>query len=363
MNESGRIRVLIVDDSAIVRKVLTTILSGEPDIEVVGTAPDPIVARQKIIALDPEVITLDLEMPRMDGLTFLEKIIKHHPLPVIILSSLAHNAPGLAMDALRRGAVDVIAKPGGPYSVGDLKAELPDRIRAAAKARVGVKVSPSTPAPMPAPAAGTPLAGPATRNAVKLILLGASTGGTVAIEHLLRVLPEDMPPIAVVQHIPAGFSRAFADRLNTVCAMNIAEAKDCDLLSPGQVRIAPGNWHMELEKAGAVYRVRLHNGPKVCYQRPAVDVLFRSAVPFAGPDYISVILTGMGNDGAEGMRLLHQRGVVTYAQNEASCVVYGMPREAVALGAVDSVGTPEDIARQLIERCRGVRPAANQRAS
>ncbi|MBI4906349.1 MAG: chemotaxis response regulator protein-glutamate methylesterase [Acidobacteria bacterium] len=368
MSPSPPIRVLIVDDSAIVRKVLSGLLADEPDIEVVGTAPDPIVARQKILSLSPDVITLDLEMPRMDGLTFLDKLMKHHPLPVIVLSSLAYNAPGIALDALRRGAVDVIPKPGGPYSVGDLKSELGRRIRSAAKARLGVRAQatlPTVTTPGVIAAAAAPALAPVARqHAVRLILVGASTGGTVAIEQLLREFPADMPPIAVVQHIPAGFSKAFADRLNTVCRLNVAEARDGDVLSAGSVFIAPGNWHMELDEAGTAFRARLHDGAKVCYQRPAVDVLFKSAVPYAGSDCVAVILTGMGNDGAEGMRLLHQRGAGTYAQNEASCVVYGMPREAVLLGGVDGVGTPAEIAQQVTGRCRGQRPAnASLRAS
>jgi two-component system chemotaxis response regulator CheB len=291
-------------------------------------------------------------MPRMDGLTFLDKLMKHHPLPVIVLSSLAHGSQAVALDALRRGAVDVIPKPGGPYSVGDLRGDLPNRIRAAARAKLAPQHAPAVIRSEPAPIS--------VNNATRLIVIGASTGGTVAVEELLRVLPAAMPPIAIVQHIPAGFSKTFADRLNTVTSLHVEEAYDNALLVPGKVLIAPGNWHMELQLDGGKVRAKLSAGPKVCYQRPAVDVLFRSVISF-GESCTAVLLTGMGNDGAHAMQLLHQKGAYTMAQSEASCVVYGMPKEAVALGAVDWMGTAAEIGAQLVHRCIATRMLHSQR--
>jgi len=349
-----KIRVLIVDDSAIVRKVLSTILSEAPGIEVVGTAPDPYVARDKILALSPDVLTLDLEMPRMDGMTFLDRLMTHHPLPVIVLSSLAKDSANVAVEALRRGAVEVMAKPGGPYSVGDLAHDLPHRIRAAAAVRISGKgPKPATqPAREPAPAPSAPAVRKAStepRSAVDLIALGASTGGTVALEDLLTRLPEQMPPIAIVQHIPAGFSTAFANRLNSVCRLRVEEATDSRRLEPGLVLVAPGNRHMTVERGATGLRVRLNDGPKVHYQRPAVDVMFRSILD-ARCKCSAAILTGMGDDGAEAMRKLHDAGAFTMAQSEETCVVYGMPREAVRLGGVDRSASPAGIAEVLTQR-------------
>jgi two-component system chemotaxis response regulator CheB len=332
---NGKIRVLIVDDSAIVRKVLTDLLSGAPDIEVVGTAPDPYVARDKILALKPDLLTLDIEMPRMDGLTFLGKLMRHQPMPVVVISSLGQASCTAAVAALRLGAVDVIAKPGGPYSVGDLRSELPARIRAAVSARVR---------PAPEPAAGLAAAKPVSlAKAVdgwgpgSLIAIGASTGGVEALERVLSALPASVPPIVVVQHIPAGFSRAFADRLNRCCALEVAEAMGGELATAGRAFVAPGNFHMEVQRVSAGYRLALHEGPKVCYQRPAVDVLFASVAAEAQGAATGVLLTGMGSDGAQGMLALKRAGARTIAQDEATSVVYGMPREALRLGAVDEV--------------------------
>jgi two-component system chemotaxis response regulator CheB len=343
------IKVLIVDDSAIVRKVLSTILAAAPGIEVVGTAPDPYVARDKILALSPDVLTLDLEMPRMDGLTFLDRLMTHHPLPVIILSSLAKDSASVALEALRRGAVEVMAKPGGPYSVGDLANDLPQRIRAAAAVRRGhgraPQVAPQVRDTAPAPRRATS----EPRSAVDLIAIGASTGGTVAIEELLTRLPEHMPPIAIVQHIPAGFSAAFANRLNRVCKLRVEEAVEGARLEAGLVLVAPGNRHMVVERQAGTLRVRLDDGPKVHYQRPAVDVMFRSVLE-TRCKCTAVLLTGMGDDGADAMRLLHDSGVFTMAQSEETCVVYGMPREAVRVGAVDRSASPSAIAEILTQR-------------
>jgi two-component system chemotaxis response regulator CheB len=341
MAAERRIRVLIVDDSAIVRKMLAEALASEPDLEVVGTAPDPFVARDKIITLKPDVLTLDIEMPRMDGLTFLKKLMRFHPLPVIVISSLAQSSSQAALEALQCGAVEVLAKPGGPYSVGELKQDLPQKVRAAAHARVG-KARPQ----WSAPAAAGPLvlAGASTST---VIAIGASTGGTEALREVLTGLPENMPGIVIVQHIPPLFSLAFANRLNGLCRMSVKEAADGDRLTAGLVLIAPGNFHMTLRKAGGEYRVAIQGGPRVCYQRPSVDVLFESVAQVAKGDAIGAILTGMGSDGAEGLLQMKRAGARTIAQDEASSVVFGMPREAIRMGAVDRIVPLDRVAAEL----------------
>jgi two-component system chemotaxis response regulator CheB len=353
-----KIRVLVVDDSAIVRKVLSDVLSQQPDIEVAGTAPDAFVARDKIVALRPDVVTLDVEMPRMDGLTFLDKLMKHYPLPVIVVSSLTQNSTRAALEALNRGAVDVLAKPGGPYSVADLKDDLPQRVRAAAAARLRAAAA-SPPARQPAPAA--PAAAPAPRTgapAQSLIAIGASTGGTVAIERVLAALPASMPPIVIAQHIPPGFSATFAQRLNKVCALEVKEAEGGEALTGGMAVVAPGNRHLEIERIpGGGWRTRLHDGPKVCYQRPSVDVLFRSVAREAGSRATGVLLTGMGADGAAGMLEMRRAGADTIAQNEETCVVFGMPREAIRVGAAAHVLPLDDIAAALMKLAPAPAPA------
>jgi len=335
-----KIKVLIIDDSAIVRRILTDALAACPDIEVAGTAPDAYIGRDKILSLNPDVLTLDVEMPRMDGLTFLRKLMKHHPMPVIVISSLGQSGCEAAITALRDGAVDVLPKPGGPYSVGDLVALLPDRIRAAAAARIrrprAEETRPQS-APVPAPLQLPEQEYAAPHSRVELIAIGASTGGTEAIEAVLREIPPDCPGIVAVQHIPAGFSRAFADRLNRVCRIGVKEAVEGDYVEPGQALIAPGNYHMMVRRAARGLRVSVQDGPPVCYQRPAVDVLFSSVALATAAATVGVILTGMGRDGAQGMLKMHRAGSFNIAQDEQSCVVFGMPREAVAAGAVDRV--------------------------
>ncbi len=334
MLANRKIRVLIVDDSAIVRRILSEALSGESDVEVVGTAPDPYVARDKILALRPDVLTLDIEMPRMDGLTFLKKLMHFHPLPTIIISSLAQPTCLAALQALEFGAVEVLAKPGGPYSVGELRHNLVQKVRAAAASRirrvepaVASEAKPSPPARLAAPRLppGTVLA------------IGASTGGTEAIASVLKRLPQSCPAIVITQHIPGQFSRAFAKRLNDLCAMDVKEAEDGDTVRSGLALIAPGDFHMLLRGSGGHHYVSVKSGPRVCYQRPSVDVLFTSVAEAAGADAVGVLLTGMGNDGAHGLLKMRQAGARTIAQNEATCVVYGMPREAVELGAAAQV--------------------------
>jgi two-component system, chemotaxis family, protein-glutamate methylesterase/glutaminase len=341
MDAARKIRVLIVDDSAIVRKMLTEALASEPDLEVVGTAPDPFVARDKILSLRPDVLTLDIEMPRMDGLTFLKKLMRFHPLPVVVISSLAQSSSQAALEALQCGAVEVLAKPGGPYSVGELRHDLPQKVRAAANARVG-HAKPQLSAPTPA----APLVLAGTSSAT-VIAIGASTGGTEALREVLTGLPENMPGILIVQHIPPVFSLAFANRLNDLCRLRVKEATDGDRLTPGLALIAPGNFHLTLQKVAGEYRVRVQDGQRVCYQRPSVDVLFESVALVAKGDAIGAILTGMGSDGAQGMLKMKKAGARTIAQDEASCVVFGMPREAIQAGAVDMIVPLHRVAAEL----------------
>jgi two-component system, chemotaxis family, protein-glutamate methylesterase/glutaminase len=332
MTPGGRIRVLIVDDSAIVRKILADAIAAEPDLEVAGTAPDPYIARDKILALSPDVLTLDIEMPRMDGLTFLKKLMLYHPLPVIVISSLGQASCQATLDALHSGAVEVLAKPGGPYSVGELRLSLAAKIRAAAAARVR-RPAATAPAPQNAPP-------PAPAKAFRpgtVIAIGASTGGTEAIERILTTLPAGMPGIVITQHIPPVFSRAFADRLNRICALEVKEAADGDAVTPGRALIAPGNFHLLMRRSSDGYRVQVKDGPQVCYQRPSVDVLFSSVAEAAGRDAVGVLLTGMGSDGAQGLLRLKRAGARTIAQDEATSIVFGMPREAIRLGAADHV--------------------------
>ena len=327
---SRPIRVLIVDDSAVVRKLVSEALRADPGIEVVGTAADPYVARDKIQELNPDVLTLDLEMPRMDGLTFLKIVMSQRPLPVIIMSSMTPRGSGHALEALRLGAFDVLAKPGGAYTFGDLGPQLIARIKATAGARL------QRVAPPPAAALRAPPHPAFTRtgSARQVILLGASTGGTEALREVLTQLPAGLPGIAIVQHIPPVFSKAFADRLGRQCAFDVREAADGDRLTPGLALIAPGNFHLLLNWEADHYRVRVVDGPPVWHQRPAVDVLFKSAAGCgAAPYALAGIFTGMGRDGAEGLLALRQDGAATFAQDEPSSVVYGMPRAAWENGA------------------------------
>ena len=323
------IRVLVVDDSAVVRQVLTQELSRNSDIEVVGTATDPYVARDKIVSLRPDVVTLDVEMPRMDGLTFLSRLMKHFPLPVIILSSVTPQGSEAAVRALALGAVDVVSKPGSAYTVADVGQLLVSRIRLAASSRC-LRPQSQPPAPV-SPGADLPL----LRMTHKLLAIGASTGGTQAISEVLARLPVTTPGTLVVQHMPEHFTAAFARRLNENSAMEVREARQGDTVTPGLALIAPGNRHLVLRRNGTLYEVELKDGPPVHYQRPSVDVLFHSVARHAGPNAVGVILTGMGADGAAGLLAMKTAGAHTIAQDEASCVVYGMPHEAVKLGAVD----------------------------
>ena len=347
MTGVDQIKVLIVDDSAIVRKVLTDALSGEADIEVVGTAPDPFVARDKILTLKPDVITLDIEMPRMDGVTFLKKLMHYRPMPVIVISSLGVASSRTAVEALEAGAIDVLAKPGGPQSVGELRFTLASKIRAAKIARLRCSgeqfTAPQMPLMTSAPTSFPPNA---------LIAIGASTGGTEAIHRVLREFPANCPGVVIVQHIPAVFSRSFANRLDQLCAIRVREAVDGDRVEPGLALIAPGNFHMLLRRSSAGYSVEVKDGPLVCFQRPAVDVLFHSVSEAAGPSATAAILTGMGSDGVQGMLAMKRAGARTLAQDERSCVVFGMPKEAVKVGAVDRVLPLSEIGGALLAEAK-----------
>lgn len=367
-----RIRVLIVDDSALVRKALTDSLGSDPEIEVVGTAIDPYVARDKILQLDPDVLTLDIEMPRMDGLSFLKLIMQHRPMPVIIISSLTTGGSHKALEALQAGAVDIMAKPNGSYSMTSDSATLCAKVKAAFQAKFRHR-PPAASSPEPAATAapaGTlrpvvqPLARASTATPVaprraspnpernfsakQLILMGASTGGTEALKEVLTHLSGNLPGICIVQHIPAHFSRAFAERLNGLCQLEVREAKNGDRVQPGLALVAPGGFHLLLRRTGGIYTVELNEGPMVHHQRPAVDILFDSAVRAgAAPTTLALLLTGMGADGAAGMLKLKEAGAATVAQDEASCVVFGMPREAIRLGAAQKVLPLEQMAGHI----------------
>ncbi len=339
------IRVLIVDDSAVVRKLLREGLDREPDIEVVGTAPDPYVAREKIVSLKPDVITLDIEMPRMDGLTFLRKLMAHYPLPVIIVSSLTQAGGEMAMEALEAGAVEVMCKPGGSFSVGDMTLQLADKIRAAARVNVRARAAAAAERASAAP----PRTLAMTKTTNKIIAIGASTGGTEAILEVLRRFPPSIAGIVIVQHMPAKFTTSFAKRLDSLCQIRVKEAEEGDSIVPGIALLAPGNFHMMMRRSGARYYVNVRKGPLVWHQRPAVDVLFNSVATYGGPNAIGVLLTGMGKDGAEGLLKMRQAGARTIAQDERTSVVFGMPKEAITLGAAEKVLPLDQIAEAVIE--------------
>ena len=329
------IKVLVIDDSALVRKVLTEELNKQPDITVVGTAMDPYVARDKIVSLKPDVLTLDLEMPRMDGLSFLEKLMRHYPMPVVVVSSLAPKNSENAFRALRMGAVDVICKPGSAYTTHQVSREIIKAVRTASIAKVNIYEEDRKYKGNDRQRVMTGRGLAVTTH--KLIAIGASTGGTKAIEIILKDLPLNTPGIVIVQHMPPVFTKNFADRLSELCLINVKEAEDGDLVQSGTALLAPGNYHMLLEKSGAKYYVRIKHGPPVNYHRPSVDVLFKSVAKAAGKNAAGVILTGMGSDGAKGLLEMKQAGASSFAQDEATSVVYGMPKEAVKLGGVDKV--------------------------
>ncbi|HEX4808714.1 MAG TPA: chemotaxis response regulator protein-glutamate methylesterase [Bryobacteraceae bacterium] len=328
--DGRKIRVLVVDDSPLVCRLFRDAINQQPDMEVVGAAPDPFVARDMLLKLKPDVMTLDVEMPRMDGLTFLRKVMHYQPMPVIVISSLTQSASRTAIEALRGGAIDVLAKPNGPNSVGELSLALAGKIRAAAAARA--RRSPTGTA-----AGKLAEIERSTWPSGSLIAIGASTGGTQAIEELLTSLPAHSPPIVIAQHIPAGFSGAFAARLNSLCRIEVREAQHNDVIKEGQALIAPGDLHMMVSRLSSPWRVMVRSGPRVCYQRPSVDVLFRSVAECNASHIVGVLLTGMGTDGAEGLLRIRRANGRTIAQDEETSVVFGMPKAAIELGAAGQV--------------------------
>ena len=340
------IKVLIIDDSAVVRKILTEELSKYDDIEIVGSAVDPYIARDKIIKLKPDVITLDLEMPRMDGLSFLARLMKHFPMPVIVLSSLTPKNSELGLKALDLGAVEVLCKSGSAYSTKDISLSLSHAIRAASRAKLNVHTTSAEDNLGETESYGALL----THTTNKVIAIGASTGGTKAIETVLKGLPVTSPGTVIVQHMPEKFTATFSERLNEICPMEVREAKNNDRVSPGVALIAPGNQHMLLNRSGGNYIVKIKGGPRVHYQRPSVDVLFQSVAKHAGRNALGVLLTGMGADGARGLLEMKNAGAVTMAQDEQSCVVFGMPREAIRLDAAEMVVSLGQMSRSII-RC------------
>jgi len=357
-------RVILVDDSAIVRQVLQAQLSRQPGIEVVATAADPFAAREKILELKPDCVVLDIEMPRMDGLTFLKKLMKFHPVPTIICSSITPKGCTLALECLEAGAFEVVSKPGGNFSVGDVATRLAELIRAATHApKQAIAAAAATVPALTAVNALTPAKPKVLPTAFRpglsdrLIAIGTSTGGTEALREVLAALPVDVPPIVMVQHMPEGFTKAFADRLDRLCKIAVKEAEDGDALLPGRALLAPGNRHMRLVRDGAgaasKWIVRVADGPRVLRHKPSVEVLFESCAQYAGKNAMGIIMTGMGNDGATGLLSMRKAGALTVGQDEPSCVVYGMPREAALCGAVQVVSPLDKIAKHIVDFTSG----------
>ncbi len=357
-----KIRVLTVDDSALIRQLLAHLLSKDREIEVIGSAPDPYIAREKIKALNPDVLTLDVEMPKMDGLTFLEKLMAGHPMPVVMVSSLTEAGCQTTLRALELGAVDFFTKPKIDLREGmeDLAQDLIAKVKAAATAKVrgqglGARGK-STSGASPLASRPSPLASSSAmlKTTDTIIAIGASTGGTEALREVLEVLPPNTPPIVISQHMPERFTKTFADRLNGLCRISVKEAEDGDSVLPGHALVAPGNYHMTLVRSGARYSVRLNQDPPVNRHRPSVDVMFDSVARYAGGNSIGVILTGMGGDGAKGMLAMKQAGAFTIAQDEATCVVFGMPKEAIKMGGADKVLPLDHIPVAILTHVRAV---------
>jgi two-component system chemotaxis response regulator CheB len=352
------IKVLVVDDSALVRETMTAILSSDPELEVIGTAPDPIIAAQKMAANPPDVITLDIEMPRMDGLTFLRQIMVQRPVPVVVCSSLAEQGAETTLKALELGAVEIIIKPrlGAKRFLEESRIRIVDAVKAASCAHVrkpvgtGLQVQPKLSADAVIQKRSSAEA--MIQTTQKVVVVGASTGGTEAIRELLESMPHDGPGMVVVQHMPEHFTRAFANRLDTLTRMTVKEAENGDAVLQGRVLVAPGNRHTLLKRSGARYHVEVKDGPLVSRHRPSVDVLFRTAAMYAGANAVGVIMTGMGDDGAKGMLEMREKGAHTIAQDEESSVVYGMPREAVRHGGVAVELPLREIGREILRRAR-----------
>lgn len=355
-----KITVLVVDDSALIRKLLTEIINSQPDMEVIGAAADPLVAREMIREMNPDVLTLDVEMPKMDGLDFLEKLMRLRPMPVVMVSTLTEKGSDVTFRALELGAIDFVAKPKIDIASGlkDYGSEITNKIRTAKSARLKRHAPPVT------KSATADAVLPAIANRVasteKLIIVGASTGGTEAIKEFLMHMPPDSPGILVTQHMPEGFTKSFANRLNGLCRISVIEAKGGERVLPGHAFIAPGHSHLLLKRSGANYMTELNQGELVSRHRPSVDVLFRSAANYAGKNAIGVILTGMGKDGAVGMLEMHKAGAYNFAQDEASCVVFGMPKEAIAAGGVNEIVSLKDMARCVLSKLSSIGAHGNR---
>ena len=356
-----KITVLVVDDSALIRKLLTEIINSQLDMEVIGAAADPLVAREMIREMNPDVLTLDVEMPKMDGLDFLEKLMRLRPMPVVMVSTLTEKGSDVTFRALELGAIDFVAKPKIDIASGlkEYGVEIANKIRTAKSARL------KRHAPMPVTKSATADAVlPAIANRVasteKLIIVGASTGGTEAIKEFLMRMPPDSPGILVTQHMPERFTKSFANRLNSLCRISVVEAKGGERVLPGHAFIAPGHSHLLLKRSGANYMTELNQGELVSRHRPSVDVLFRSAANCAGKNAIGVILTGMGKDGAVGMLEMHKAGAYNFAQDEASCVVFGMPKEAIVAGGVNEVVSLKDMARCVLSKLSSIGAHGNR---
>ncbi len=346
-----KIKVLIVDDSALIRGVMKEIINSQPDMEVVGVAPDPLVARELIKQTNPDVLTLDVEMPKMDGLEFLEKLMRLRPMPVVMVSSLTEQGSEITLRALELGAIDFVTKPKISIQSGMLEyAELiSEKIRIASKARIRPRsLIHDAHGRVAAVDTLEPLRNPLT-SSEKLIIIGASTGGTEAIKDFLMQLPSDCPGVLITQHMPEGFTRSFANRLNKLCKISVVEAEGGERVLPGHAYLAPGHSHLTLVRSGANYMTKLDQGPPVNRHRPSVDVLFRSAALNAGKNAVGVILTGMGKDGAAGMLEMKNAGAYNLAQDEASCVVFGMPKEAIAIGATHDVAPLHELPGRVLE--------------
>lgn len=353
---SNKIKVLIVDDSAIVRQTLSDLLNSDPHIEVIGTAADPFLAARKIADQIPDVIVLDVEMPKMDGITFLQKIMEQHPIPVVICSSLTANGSATALRALESGAVDFITKPriGTKQFLEESRIYICDTVKAASLAQLkkrSFKLNNIEPKLTADVVIEKPSHNAMIQTTERVIIVGASTGGTEALRIFLEAMPLDSPAIAIVQHMPENFTTAFAKRLDGICRISVKEAENGDTMLRGRALIAPGNHHMLLKRSGARYYVEIKDGPLVSRHRPSVDVLFRSAARYAGKNAIGVIMTGMGDDGAKGLLEMKDAGAYTIAQDEKSCVVFGMPQEAIKLGAAFKVLSLDLIAGEIINKC------------